>query len=141
MTAKREQRAGRQIEIIREFLGCLGRMDLDGAGHYLDDDCELILPFLDGMPPMTDKAAIVNQLKSSAPLLLERMDFTFDHYYPAMDPDVVIAEYHSYCPLLDGSGVYENDYIAVFRFRGDKIVLHREYLNPMKMHFASSRAK
>ncbi|HEY8386702.1 MAG TPA: hypothetical protein VIK82_10840, partial [Porticoccaceae bacterium] len=62
-------------------------------------------------------------------------DFTFLQWYPSLDSDVVIAEYRSYCPLKGGGGVYENDYITVFRFREDRIVLYREYLNPLQLNF------
>lgn len=131
----REQCAARQIEIIERFLGCIGSLDLDRAGDYLDEHCEMTLPYLPSSAPLHGRAAIIAQFKATMPQMLERMDFTFLQWYPSLDSDVVIAEYRSYCPLKGGGGVYENDYITVFRFREDRIVLYREYLNPLQLNF------
>ena len=65
-----------------------------------------------------------------------RMDFTIDEWYDVSDSDALIAEYHSACPLKGPQGQggeYRNSYVGVFRFAEDKIILHKEYFNPIKL--------
>ena len=91
------------------------------------------LPFLDDLPALQGKSAIVDQLRNTIPHLFRRMDFTFDQWYDIQGSDAVITEYHSEGLKLTSDDVYRNRYITVFRFDGDKISLYREYLNPVQM--------
>lgn len=122
--------AGR-VGIVSDFLDSIGNLDFERVAARLADDAVMTLPFLD-LPPTNGRDAIVGQLSASIPRLFERMNFFFDAWYDA-GPDTVIAEYHSECPRKNQQGTYRNTYIAVFGFRGDKITLYKEYLNPTRM--------
>lgn len=123
----------RRVEVVKDFLDSVGALDFDRAATHLADDAVMMLPFVDGLPPTEGRAAIIEQLGASVPQLFERMNFYYDACYEVRDSDTVIAEYHSKCPRKNSTEVYRNTYITVFGFDGERIVLYKEYLNPMRM--------
>jgi len=125
--------AGRP-EIVRVFLERLGRMEIDHAADLLDDDCVMVFPYVEALDDVVGKAAIVTQIKATMVEMLEAMHFTFESWFETGDGSTVIAEYRSKCPIRGRAGAfYENAYIGIFGFKGDRIVLYKEYLNPLKL--------
>jgi ketosteroid isomerase-like protein len=125
----------RKIEVVTEFLDGIGNLDFDGAGQLLAENAIMIMPFVDGMPPLEGRTAITAQMRNVIPQMFERMNFIYDAWYDVRDDaDTLIAEYHSECPWKASDGTYKNTYITVFRFTDDKIALYKEYLNPMRMN-------
>lgn len=123
----------RRVEVVTDFLDSIGDLDFDSVGQHLADDAVMVLPFVDDMPALQGKSAIVDQLRSSIPQMFERMNFAFDEWYDVHDDDGLIVEYHSECPQKGSGATYTNSYISVFRFDGDKISLYKEYLNPLRV--------
>lgn len=125
---------GGRVQIITDFLRGIGEFDFDRVRGHLADDAVMVTPFIDGLAPTEGAEAIIDQLRSSVPMMFERMVFTCDEFYEVDGSDALIAEYHSVCPRRGGSGTYRNAYITVFRFDEDnRIVLFKEYLNPQRM--------
>lgn len=122
----------KRVAAVRDFLDSLGNLDFDRVEQLLAQDAVMVLPFVEEVPPSRGRAAIVDQLRNSVPLMFERMNFTYDEWYDVRDSDVVVAEYHSECPQKGSGKIYRNTYITVFRFDHDKISLYKEYLNPLK---------
>jgi uncharacterized protein len=122
----------RRVATVREFLDSLGNLDFDRVEQRLAQDAVLVLPFVEEVPPVRGRSAIVEQLRNSVPLMFERMNFTYDEWYDVRDADAVVVEYHSECPQKGTGKIYRNTYITVFRFDQDKITLYKEYLNPLK---------
>lgn len=120
-----------KIKIVTEFLERIGRLDIRGAGELLHEDAVMMLPYVDPVPDVIGKQAIIEQLEATTPKMLEYMKFTFDEWYPTADPNCLIVEYRSSCARRDRGGLYENSYISVFKFIGNKISLYKEYLNPL----------
>ncbi len=129
---------GDKVRVVTGFLDSVGSLDFDAAERYLADDAVMVLPFVDGLPAVHGKAAIVEQLRETIPQMFERMDFSYDAWYDVRDGDAVIAEYRSECPQRGNGGTYRNTYIAVFGFEHDKICLYKEYLNPVTLMAAIS---
>ena len=125
-----------RIEIVGDFMKKLGAFDFEGAGKHLADNAKMVLPYFEAMPPLDGKAAMLKQMKATMTQMFERMEFIFDAWYPVEGQDALVAEYHSVCPRLGNAGTYENSYITLYRFEGDKITLYKEYLNPTKLNFA-----
>lgn len=121
-----------RIALATEFLTRLGRLDAAGVAELLTPDAVMILPFLDAVPDVLGREAIVRQIETTMQPTLESMHFTFDAWHETAGGDVVIGEYRSRCPLLAG-GVYENAYVGFFTFDGDRIAGYKEYLNPLAM--------
>ena len=130
-----------KVRIVTDFLNSIGSLDFDAVGRHLAENAVMVLPFVDGLPPVHGKDAIVDQLRSAIPQMFERMNFTFDEWYEVRDTDTLIAEYHSECPQKGTAAVYRNSYITVFRFEGEKITLYKEYLNPSRMFAAAPPAR
>ena len=125
----------RKIEVVTDFLDRTGNLDFDGAGQLLAENAVMVMPFVDEMPRLEGRTAIIDQMRSVIPRMFERMNFSYDAWYDVCnEDDTLIAEYHSECPWTGGAGTYRNSYITVFRFEGDKIALYKEYLNPMRMN-------
>lgn len=129
MAASFSRRAG----IVKEFLDSIGSLDFTRVEELLSEDAVMTLPFLEDLPPTNGRSAIAGRLSATVPRMFERMDFHYDEFYDVNGSDTIIAEYRSECPRKDGSGVYRNRYIGVFRFEGDTIALYKEYLNPTLM--------
>jgi ketosteroid isomerase-like protein len=125
----------RKVDIVTDYLDKIGSLDIDGAGEHLADDAVMMVPFapsLEDVPPLVGKQSILDQMRGVILPAFVRMDFTVDEWYDVGDSDALIAEYHSECPLK-GGGEYRNSYVGVFRFADEKIVLHKEYFNPVKL--------
>lgn len=125
----------RRVDIVTDYLRSIGALDFDGAGKHLADNAVMMVPFtptVDDMPPLVGKQAILDQMRGVMLPAFVRLDFTIDEWYDVGESDALIAEYRSVCPLRSG-GEYRNCYVGVFRFEGDKITLHKEYFNPIKL--------
>ncbi len=134
----------RKVGIVTDYLDRIGALDFDGAGQYLADDAVMVVPFapsMEDVPPLVGKQKIVDQMRAVIVPAFVRMDFTIDEWYDVSDADVLIAEYHSVCPLKGPqgqAGEYRNSYVGVFRFSDDKIALHKEYFNPVRLSALAS---
>lgn len=53
-----------------------------------------------------------------------------DEVYELVDPDMVIAEYHSDATVAANGNAYRNRYIGVLRFRDGRVCAWREFHNP-----------
>ncbi len=53
--------------------------------------------------------------------------------YQTVDPDVVIMECHGAAKVPDSVEVYNQDYFMVVRFREAKIIMYKEYWNPLEL--------
>ena len=125
----------RRVDIVTAYLHSIGALDFDGAGEHLADNAVMMVPFTptgDDVPALVGKQAILDQMRGVILPAFVRMDFTIVEWYDVSDSDALIAEYRSVCPLKRG-GEYRNSYVGVFRFEDDKIVLHKEYFNPIKL--------
>jgi ketosteroid isomerase-like protein len=119
--------------VVAEFLTKIGKLDIDGAAEHLDENAVMCLPYLDQIEDVRGRDAIVERIKATVPAMLTEMVFTFDAWYETAQPDVVIVEYRSKCPWRGRDGFYENTYIGIYGFNGQKIILYKEYLNPLKL--------
>lgn len=125
----------RKVDIVTNYLGKIGSLDLDGAGRCLADNAVMTVPFApsaEELPPMVGKQHILDQMRDTMMRAFLRMEFTVDEWYDVSNANMLIAEYRSVCPLKRG-GEYRNSYVGVFRFEGDKIALLKEYFNPIKL--------
>lgn len=120
----------RRVEIVKGFLDSMAGLDFDRLGHYLAEDAVMALPFLEALPPLEGRTAIVDQTRATMEQMFDSMTFTYDQWYDVRDSDILIAEYRSEAALKGGRGTYRNQYITVFRFDSDKITLYKEFLNP-----------
>lgn len=120
----------KQKAIVSDFLDKLGALEIEQACEYVAEDAIMHFPYLQGDNIFEGKPAIVKQFSSTLPAFWDSMHFTPKEWYPGADGEVLIAEFSSKAIKKGNTGTYGNEYIAVFRFRDDKLVLIREYFNP-----------
>ncbi len=129
----------RKVDIVTDYLDKIGSLDIDAAGEHLADDAVMMVPFapsLEDVPPLVGKQTMLDQMRAVILPAFVRMDFFIDEWYDVSNSDALIAEYHSVCPLKGPQGQggeYRNSYVGVFRFADDKIIVHKEYFNPVKL--------
>jgi len=116
--------------IVTEFLDRLGALQIEAAGEHVAEDAVMHFPYLPGDNLFEGRQAIIDQFNKTLPVFWDYMEFIPKDWYPGADGEVLIAEFSSKAVKKGNTGTYANEYIAVFRFRGDKLTLIREYFNP-----------
>lgn len=64
--------------------------------------------------------------------------FTVDTLHQTADPDCVIAEVGGRSEVPETGRIYDQRYVWIFHFRDGRIVLMREYFNPLAFEAAFS---
>jgi ketosteroid isomerase-like protein len=104
----------------------------------LADDVLMELPF--AIPPFpTAKSggdAVASGIKSGSRIFTS-FRLTPLAFYPSPETNSIIAEAESEGQLTKG-GTYSNQYVFIFKFANDKIVLWKEYFNPLRLPDLSS---
>lgn len=114
--------------LLREMLEALGNLDFAKVASLLHDEASFETPY--GGQSVHGKGAVLDMLSTAMPSFVRQMNFTLHALYPGADPDLLIAEYESEATLIDG-GRYANRYINVLRVKDGKVLLFREYFNPL----------
>lgn len=118
--------------IAREFFALLTAKNVDAWADLWAEDGRIIVPYPpEGFAPSIDgKAAIVAGFRDLfANFETFRTDLT--GVYPAADSDAVTVEYLVDALLRTGQR-YTNTNIAVFRFRGTKVLEYHDYFDPRR---------
>ncbi|WP_242418939.1 MULTISPECIES: nuclear transport factor 2 family protein [Frankia] len=68
---------------------------------------------------------------AKAPIRWEKFDDMVVH--ETADPEVVIVEYNARGKITTTGAAYQQSIIAVFQVHDGKIVLYRDYLNPLAL--------
>jgi ketosteroid isomerase-like protein len=104
----------------------------------LADDILMELPF--AIPPFPSAKsgadAIASGIKSGSRIFTS-FRLTPLTFYPSPETDSIIVEVESEGQLTKG-GTYSNQYVFIFQFANNKIVLWREYFNPLRLPDLSS---
>ncbi|MGV6871925.1 nuclear transport factor 2 family protein [Pseudochelatococcus sp. B33] len=61
----------------------------------------------------------------------EDMVFTIKEIHRTADPDCIIVEFNGRSRVTETGGIYDQNYIAVFRLRDGKIWLNKFHFNPL----------
>ena len=106
-----------------------GKFDM--LADFMTDDLEFDLPYgPDFMPNPIKGLEQWNQMQLMTFKLFTSFTLTLDQVHECLDPDELIAEYHSDAVVARNGNEYKNRYIGVVRFRDGKISHWREYHNP-----------
>lgn len=79
---------------------------------------------------LVGKAAI-DAYFGGAPGVFRDLEFRDLRRFPSADPDLAIAEVHGSAIIGPTGKPYEQDYVMLLRTRAGKIVLYREYWDPL----------
>ncbi|AKT41921.1 nuclear transport factor 2 family protein [Chondromyces crocatus] len=84
-----------------------------------------------GSPGRLEGKAAIRRYFTEALKSFEGLEFTRRRKHLLHDPDLVIAEVHGSATITTTGRRYEQDYVMVLQTRAGKIVLYREYWDPM----------
>ena len=122
--------------VARRFLSGLEAMDVDAALSCFADDGVQEMPFAPpGFPDRLDGMAALRRQYGGLPEAYASMAFDVTGEHAMADPQWVLLEYRGSIEQRDG-GRYDNDYAGLFRVVDDRIVLFREYFNPLVLQAA-----
>jgi ketosteroid isomerase-like protein len=120
-------------DLAERWLGAVQALDIRGAAELLADDAVVEIPLAPpGLPDRFEgKAAI--QAFLDGPQLFSKLEFRDVEVHVTSDPEVVVLEYRA-TGTFEATGLeYANRYVLVVRARQGRIVLHREYFNPLAL--------
>lgn len=120
--------------LVKDFLACFGKADLDGVLARMADDCTWWIggkPELFALAGIKTKAEMTELLGQLVPPMKNGLQMTL-HGITA-EGDRVAAEVKSYGENPDGS-VYNNEYHFLFVVRDRKLCQIKEYLDTMHTH-------
>jgi len=127
-----------RISVIGRVVDSINNLTFGDVRPYLHDDMIVAFPFaLESFPTMQLDGAD-NFVSALSAIFTKYRTFklTVDRTY-VCPPDVVILEAHSNNIRIDGVP-YNNSYVMIFEFEGDKIRSWKEYYNPSNMATAGS---
>lgn len=125
----------RRLQLRSLFTGLItayGAKDFDAFATFIAEDALFDYPYL----PLTEfPSEVVGREKfievSQAGMAnCDGYHHVVEEFYDALDPDTLIVEYKSDTVLNDGTR-YRNKYLGILRFKDDKVVYWREYVNPL----------
>lgn len=112
------------------FLAALGRLDFAAAGAFLDEEAVLDLPYAGQGVTVRGRAGILRFFEQTMAKSTGRVEYRLDRAYPSVEAGATVLEISTQGQTAAGRA-YTNRLIAVFEFRDGRIVLFREYFNPV----------
>ena len=105
--------------------------EFERLAEFMTDDLVFDLPYgPDFMPNPIEGLEQWNQMQLMTFKLFSSFLLQLDEVHECLDPDELIAEYHSEAVVARNGNPYRNRYIGVLRFRDGKISHWREFHNP-----------
>ena len=119
-------------ELMRAFLARIEASDFEAVAALLHEDAVFDLPFRVSDPITTGRDVIVESLRAGLGAFVKNIRFEVHVTYPSQDGQSAVTEYSSEGERVAG-GMYRNRYISILKARAGRIVLLREYYNPLKL--------
>ncbi|ARV62960.1 hypothetical protein BZZ01_10425 [Nostocales cyanobacterium HT-58-2] len=118
--------------VVRDFLDLLSKKRMDAWLELWDQNSVQDMPYSPpGFPKRVEGKAAIAKHYSALPTSVGRMVFPDLVIYPMVDPNTLFAEFRGEIEVLATGKPYNNTYAGLFQFRNGKILLYREYYNPM----------
>ena len=122
-------RRERNQRAITEFMEAIGMRDFDALASICTEDFVAELPYSD--PPARYEGFEAYRSVVAPQLEIFRFTLALSEIHPALDPDLIVAEYTSEGTATPTGKPYRNVYIGLFRFRAGRICALREFFNPL----------
>ncbi|MDB5860251.1 MAG: hypothetical protein JWQ76_3940 [Ramlibacter sp.] len=119
-------------QLVEKYFDLLMKKDLVGWAELLDDEVRQENPFAPaGIPEVyPNKEYILNFYGKTFKTRKDHV-FTLDAIHETLDPSVVIVEARARSIIGEVNRVYEQRYVFVFKIRNGKVLVNREYFNPL----------
>lgn len=126
-------KAGAARILAGQILATLSRLEYEPLGDLLTEDAVLEFPFApDHMPRRVEGRTAVIEAMSILPQLFSSFRMSASAMFASPDSDSLVVEAESSGTLRKG-GFYANRYVTLFRFRGERVALWREYYDPLRV--------
>lgn len=128
-----KQRREHNSKVFLAMMNALGRKDWDAGFACMTDDVYCDWPYrpIPEMEEVMIGRDVVRAFFDNGQAPLAGLDYRIDQIYELLDPDALIAEYHSASRHLATGVPYSNRYLGILRFRDGKVCYWREYINPL----------
>jgi ketosteroid isomerase-like protein len=105
--------------------------EYDALEALVTEDLVFDLPYGPSfMPNPVEGRATWMEMSRSTFKMFTSFHLEIDDVYDAVDPDLLIAEYHSDAVVAHNGNSYLNRYVGILRFRDGQISAWREFHNP-----------
>lgn len=118
--------------VMCNLLNCFEAFDFDGVDRLLQDGAVFDFPYRSSNQVVAGRTAIVDHLRSGMTAFIKTIKFHIDAQYPSQDGEFVVTEYSSEAERVAG-GMYRNRYVCILKAQDGRIVLYREYYNPLAL--------
>ncbi|MDG2005250.1 MAG: nuclear transport factor 2 family protein [Novosphingobium sp.] len=125
------------VDLTAAWLKHFAEAEFDQFPGRISEDFVLRLPFV---PPGVPKE--IRGRENVRDVLLEtvkgrsRINFTEVKIMRTEDPELVVATANGEAQMANGN-TYSNSYVFFTRIRGDEVIEHTEYLNPLQFMAAA----
>jgi ketosteroid isomerase-like protein len=122
----------RNQKVVKDFLGLLAAKNIEAWIELWADDGVQEMPYSPpGFPSRIEGKTSIHLHYSGLPDAYSRMAFPDLKIYPMLDPNWLLAEYRGEIDITATGHAYNNHYCALFHLRNYRIVLFKEYFNPI----------
>ena len=120
-------------QTVRTFLTSLEAKDMDAFAAVWAEDAVQDMPYApEGFPRRVEGRDNLIQHYGAWPEVSGTANFTDELvFYPMADPTMVFAEWHGVVEIIPTGRIYDQRYGGLFQVVDGKIVLFREYFNPI----------
>lgn len=119
---------------VLRFYTCLMAKDFAGFADLWADDAVQEIPFapeIEGFEPVwRGKERILSYYNKAIPGRRDHV-FMIHEIHQTADPDCIIVEASAHSIVIENGRSYDQRYVFIFKLRDGKILLDREYVNPL----------
>ena len=116
---------------LTAIMDAITRGDYDDLGSLVTEDLVFELPYGPSfMPNPVEGREAWMAMSTQTFAMFTSFVQHIDEVYDLVDPDVVIAEYHSDATVAHNGNAYRNRYIGVLRFRDGLVCGWKEFHDP-----------
>jgi ketosteroid isomerase-like protein len=118
--------------ILDAHLSLIGT-DIERWFELFAEDAVVEFPYAKGLnlPERLEGREAIRQYFKDTPKHFVGLTFTNVQRHVTADPDVALAEAHGTATIAATGSGYEQDYVMQVKTRNGRIVLYREYWNPV----------
>ena len=131
-SAESDASQDKNVAAVVSFLRYLEQKDMEPWFALWHEEGVQDMPYApDQFPNRFDGIEALRNHWKQVPDLFETISFSNLNVYPMQDPNLVYAEFDGDLLSKATGRNYKNDYASFFMFQDGKIILYREYFNPL----------
>lgn len=122
----------RNQKVVKDFFALLEAKNIEAWIELWADDGVQEMPYSPpSFPTRIEGKSAIHRHYRGLPDAYNRMTFPNLKIYPMLDPNWLLAEYRGEISIAATGRAYNNHYCALFHLRDGRIMLFKEYFNPV----------